>query len=352
MKILFCFTYSKSFLSGFFFDLCKKLTASGKHVVVFSLKKRAEKKNVDGIPIIIERKGGHLHNYLTTYKIIKSTKPDIIISNFNYVYPALLCGTVAGTSKNIAWFHTESSHTKPGRLNVFIKKWLSKLADKVIVNSPRLQEDLISTFSMAKNKIHIVPFWTAISNDSLTDFNFDNSKVFKIGCPGRLVEGKNHEVLIDALVKIKSSSNLPFKLYIPGRGDKENKIKKYIVDKGLGQDVVFLGDLSIDKMPGFYTAMDLVVLPSLYEAFGFVFIETISLGVPVLVSNRFGALEFIKPSVAVNNFQFDPLNDRELAYKITQYMNGQGFKSTYFKKLYHDNFSRERTFNSFEHVLK
>jgi len=352
MKILFCLTYSKSFLSGFFFDVCKKLTAEGYTVSIYSLKSSREYKTIESIPIYIEKKGGYWKNYYSTYKIINKVKPDIIISNFNYVYPALLCGRLTRVSKNIAWFHTESSHTRPGPFNILIKKWFSKLADNIIVNSPRLREDLIVTFSVTKEKINIVPFWTAISTVSHVPIELENTGVFKIGCPGRIVKGKNHEVLLDALLTLKSKSQTCFKLYIAGTGDVVEDVKKQTLAKGLTKEVVFLGDLTIQEMPGFYKAMDLIVLPSLQEAFGMVFLEAMSLEVPVLVSDRFGALEFLSSEVNLNAFQFNPLDEKELADKIKLYMEGKGCSPAYFKTLYNKHFSREKTFHSFMKVLQ
>ena len=43
---------------------------------------------------------------LTIDSIIKKEKPDVILSNFSYVNPALLCGKLFGIKKNMAWFHS------------------------------------------------------------------------------------------------------------------------------------------------------------------------------------------------------------------------------------------------------
>ena len=72
----------------------------------------------------------------------------------------------------------------------------------------------------------------------------------------------------------------------------------------------------------------------------------------MLVSERFGALEFLESTETIHNFQFDPLNTQELATKIIQYLEGNGSDSNYFKNLYDANFSSERTFNSFKQVIQ
>ncbi|MAM29635.1 MAG: hypothetical protein CMC13_11490 [Flavobacteriaceae bacterium] len=352
MKFLFFFTYNRSFLSGFFLDLCKKLTEAGHSVTVFSFKGINNEKKVDNIDIHIKKKRGYLANYYNTYKIIRDIKPDIIISNFSYVYPALLAGKLIKGCKNIAWFHTESSHTKPGVINLIIKKRFTKLADRIIVNSYRLKEDLINTCTITENKIYIVPFWTAISSVISSNFRAEKPKLFNIGCPGRLVKGKNQELVLDALSMIKATNTKTFKLYFAGQGDQEEYLRKYTSTKNLYSETEFLGDLSINDMPQFYKEMDLIVLPSLQEAFGMVFLEAMSLEVPVLVSDRFGALDFLSSEVNLNAFQFNPLDEKELADKIKLYMEGKGCSPAYFKTLYNKHFSREKTFHSFMKVLQ
>lgn len=353
MKILFCFTYNKSFLANVFFELAKRMVEEGNEVTVFSLKGIKAEKNVGAIKIVIAKQGGHFANYKNLFKIIKGEKPDLIISNFNYIYPSLLMGRLLGVKKNIAWFHTESAHTRPGFFNFILKRNVVKLANKVIVNSSLLKDDLVINFLVPEAKIVTVPFYTNITKFKPTQsIEIIDTPKFKIGCSGRLVKGKNHKLLIDSLFSLKQKYGSTFVLYIAGSGEREKNLKAYVQSKKMEDEIIFLGNLEIDALSTFYKKMDLTVLPSLHEAFGFVFIEAISLGTPVLVSNRFGALQFIKNKEENSFFEFNPTDQNELTLKIEEYLCGKKIPSNYFKELYTANFDKEKTYQAFKQVLQ
>src|SRR5690606_23903290 len=113
--------------------------------------------------------------------------------------------------------------------------------------------------------------------------------------PGRLLANKNHAMVIEAVYHLKQSNPNQVRLYIAGNGEYKNELETLVKKLNLEEEVIFLGLLNVNEMTAFYEAMDVIVLPSFHEAFGLVFIETIALGIPVLVSNTFGALDFIDP---------------------------------------------------------
>ncbi len=60
-------------------------------------------------------------------------------------------------------------------------------------------------------------------------------------------------------------------------------------DLGIGHRVAFVGAVDHDKLPLFYNAADVCVVPSHYESFGLVAVEAMACGVPV-VASRVGGL--------------------------------------------------------------
>jgi glycosyltransferase involved in cell wall biosynthesis len=84
-------------------------------------------------------------------------------------------------------------------------------------------------------------------------------------------------------------------------------------------------------MKYFYNQMDIIVLPSLNEAFGLVLIEALSLGAKTLVSWRFGAISYIKEPI--DFMTFDPKNPLELANKINDFIL-KTYSKIIFQKLY------------------
>jgi D-inositol-3-phosphate glycosyltransferase len=61
---------------------------------------------------------------------------------------------------------------------------------------------------------------------------------------------------------------------------------------GIGDLVVFLGKRSQDSLPYYYSAAEVVIMPSHYESFGMVALEAMACGVPV-VASQVGGLAFL-----------------------------------------------------------
>jgi D-inositol-3-phosphate glycosyltransferase len=60
----------------------------------------------------------------------------------------------------------------------------------------------------------------------------------------------------------------------------------------VGQTVVFLGRRNQDKLPYYYSAAEVLVMPSHYESFGMVALEAMACGTPVIAS-EVGGLAYL-----------------------------------------------------------
>lgn len=131
------------------------------------------------------------------------------------------------------------------------------------------------------------------------EFGFKDSD-FVIGHIGRFVTVKNHAFLIDTFAEVKKQKP-EAKLLLIGQGPLEQGIKDKVKSLGLEKDVVFAGQRSdTDKC---YSAMDVFVLPSLYEGLPVVGIEAQANGLVCFFSNRITKEVLISP-----RSKFLPLN--------------------------------------------
>ena len=104
-----------------------------------------------------------------------------------------------------------------------------------------------------------------------------------IGHVGGFNEQKNHKFLVQIFADInKRYKNV--KLLSIGRGYLQNDIRDQVVRLGIEKDVLFLGQRT--DVPSLFQAMDLFFLPSLFEGFPIVSIESQASGLPTFMSDR------------------------------------------------------------------
>jgi len=119
---------------------------------------------------------------------------------------------------------------------------------------------------------------------------------------GRIEPLKGVDTLIKAISCLKLNDRTrPVHLAIIG-GDPSaspeqmtaemTRLQKMCFDLGLGQTVVFLGKRDQDTLPYFYSAAEVVVMPSHYESFGMVALEAMACGTPVIAS-EVGGLAYL-----------------------------------------------------------
>jgi glycosyltransferase involved in cell wall biosynthesis len=102
-----------------------------------------------------------------------------------------------------------------------------------------------------------------------------------IGHVGRLVPVKNHGFLIDSFEQVLQSG-IDAHLLLVGDGPQRQSIEEQIRARGLAGRCTFAGAQS--NVVPFFSAMDVFVLPSLWEGFSLVTLEAQAAGVPVVAS--------------------------------------------------------------------
>lgn len=103
-----------------------------------------------------------------------------------------------------------------------------------------------------------------------------------IGHIGRLTEQKNSLFLIDIFNEIiKQNNNV--KLLLVGDGNLKKQVLSRISNYGISDYVIYLG--RTEKIRELYNAMDVFLLPSLYEGLPVVGIEAQCTGLPVVFSD-------------------------------------------------------------------
>ncbi|MEW6088953.1 MAG: glycosyltransferase family 4 protein [bacterium] len=93
---------------------------------------------------------------------------------------------------------------------------------------------------------------------------------------------------------------------------REKDLRKMVHELGINDRVVFTGFRR--DMPEIYAAMDILVLPSVYEGCSRIILESMACGKPVVATNSGGTPEILKDGIS--GFLIKPENSEALAEKI------------------------------------
>jgi glycosyltransferase involved in cell wall biosynthesis len=189
----------------------------------------------------------------------------------------------------VIWHHSDLVRPwwAPATYGRVVQRALYRRADCVIVSSPALAAG--STLVREARRVAVIPFGVPLERYEHVDAK-RRSRIDQVVAAvpgprmlfvGRLVYYKGLEVLLDAM------GRCPGSLVIVGEGPLEGALRALVMEKRLGERVLFAGRVSDTDLPAFYQACDILVLPSIArtEAFGVVQIEAMAAGRPVVSTN-------------------------------------------------------------------
>ena len=168
--------------------------------------------------------------------------------------------------------------------NSFFNRYLFKnIVDRMIVNSEETKRLIFSGNPniFDEDKIHVI--YNGIDLDNYPDkeeaFRSDDKKDIVLGNVGRLEKQKNQHFLID-LVSLLHQKGYNVKLQIAGSGRLEQELQNSIKEKKLGKHINLLG--FTENVKSFLMSIDIFVLSSLWEGFGYVIAEALACYRPVV----------------------------------------------------------------------
>ncbi|MBL0714605.1 MAG: glycosyltransferase [Desulfosarcina sp.] len=145
---------------------------------------------------------------------------------------------------------------------------------------------------------------------------------FELICVSRLVKRKGIDHILSAMAGLRSEN---IKLSIVGTGNYENILKRQCRDLSLNSAVAFKGFRPREKLPELYAQSDAFILTSRSEAFGNVFAEAMSCGLPVIGANVGGIPDLVteKTGILVEPGDIDSIKKAILRLKHSQGLRAQ-----------------------------
>ena len=144
---------------------------------------------------------------------------------------------------------------------------------------------------------------------------------FLLGCVGRIVDYKNIDFVIKNIADIYHNINKNIYLIIVGTGTEEyvNELKTYTCNIGMDSHIIFTGFLyNPNKI---IASLDLLIAPSLIDAFGRTIVEAMLQRTPVLAAKSGGHVGII--SDRVNGMFYEPTIKGDFIDKISTIMNNK-----------------------------
>lgn len=173
---------------------------------------------------------------------------------------------------------------------------LARSCDRVAVASNLERENVIACFDLPGEKILLIPAGIDRNLFRPLDKIMAKKEIGHAGrkiilAVGRIEPVKGFDLLIEAAGRLKDQEKLAILLI---GGDEESavlvkQLQARAAKAGLAGKVIFKGTIAHDNLPLYYSAADLTVIPSFYESFGLVALESLACGTP-LVSGPVGVV--------------------------------------------------------------
>lgn len=230
--------------------------------------------------------------------LLKKERVSVLQS---HLFDASIVGLLAARLARIPLFiltrhHSDQVHMIGTRAHVALDRFAARHADRVVVLSNAVRDFMVASDHIDAAKIQVIYQGFDFEKFSASDdegrrvraeLNLGND--FVVGCIGRLVKLKGQNLLLAAIKELLP--NIPnIRVLLVGGGSRDY-LEEEARRLGVEDRVIFAGFRK--DVAACVSAADVVVHPSLTEAFCQVLIETMAVGRPLITTSVGGALEVV-----------------------------------------------------------
>ncbi|RLD63960.1 MAG: glycosyltransferase family 1 protein [Bacteroidetes bacterium] len=295
-------------------------------------------------------------SFLNPFKILKISRlfknhliNTVILNLPSDLKAAGVAAKLAGVN-NIIYRRGSAIPIKNSFLNRFLFK---KIITQVIVNSNETKNTLNANNPNMIDEKKVKLVYNGID---LKKYDKTTSKIYTkanneiiLGSAGRLSKQKAQKYLIEIAKKLKSK-NINFKLLIAGDGELNNELRTYAKKLQVENEVVFLG--FVENIKTFMNSIDIFLLTSLWEGFGYVIVEAMACKKPTVAFNVSSNPEIIADKET--GFLIDDFNIDEFTDKIDLLINDNELREKFGNKareIVEKRFEIDNTVKQIEQIL-
>lgn len=242
------------------------------------------RKHCNNLYELEHRKDSTFKYLVDLVKLIKKNKYDIVHAHGSSATLAieLLAAKLAGCPVRIG--HSHNTQCENVKLDKILRPLFYATSTHALACGQKAGEWLFPN-----REFHVIPNGRSVERFK---FNSDNRRKIRgelgiedsivIGHVGVFYPQKNHKFIIDLFTDLlKESAN--YKLVLIGSGPQFDEIKEYSKEKGVFENIVFTG--LIGNVDEYLSAMDIMILPSLFEGLPLVAVEWQINGLPTLLAD-------------------------------------------------------------------
>jgi len=194
-------------------------------------------------------------------------------------------------------------------LRIQVEGEIAQQADLLIASTEEEGVDLVNLYGADPERVYVVPpgvdlamFQPIDRAEARRKIGYGPGRMLLF--VGRLERLKGVEVAIRALALLRDRAHDDVRLLILGEDSKEgeesekSRLRAVAAAAGVRDRVDFLGSVAHHELPYFYSAADVLVMPSYSESFGLVGLEAQACGRPVVGSDVTGLRSVIRDEVS------------------------------------------------------
>jgi glycosyltransferase involved in cell wall biosynthesis len=313
--ILIAHNYTKNSFSAMSYFLARHLAKNGFQVIFISHKPFFDKpleENIGKGKVMVyswstQNRPTSIKDFIWFSKIFIKYRPSLVIGHFVGSNISILASKFLSFNKvkAITYYHTltdailkdkTDSGIKYNFLKIRKKIFYHFFVDRIVTPSEMGNKDLIKAFGYKKGVVIPNPIIDRFVNKK----ELTSTKII-ISFLGRLDPTKGViEMLIAFKKYITVFPSTKLELQVAGAGSLENEVSKYFnIDK-----IKYKGVLKYEEVDNYLNNSHFVIIPSLFDNFPTVGLESLMNHTPLLISNSTGLTSYLTDQI--DSFKFDP----------------------------------------------